>query len=293
MLRALLLLALAAPAVFAAEQAVRDEVAQLFSQRRWAEAQVILEKITAAEPANAEAWSFLGQTFLARHEGEKAAAAFEKAAHLAPAHSGHQLQLGHAYGLAASKAGLLGKLGFARKCKAAYEQAVALDPANLNARWSLMEFCRQAPGIAGGGMDLAYAQAAEIKKIDPRRGRAAYASLYSHEKKFTEAIALYDEVLRENPGDPDALYHFGRLAAQTGQHLDRGLVALREIVAQPDRKNDPRVHTFIGNILERQGDKPGAQAAYEAALAGDPNYTQAIEALRKLKAETKLSATRA
>lgn len=283
MLRALLLLALAAPAVFAVEQAVRDEVAGLFNQRRWAEAQVILEKITAAEPANAEAWSFLGQTFLARHEGEKAAAAFEKAAQLAPAHSGHQLQLGHAYGLAASKAGLLGKLGFARKCKAAYEQAVALDPANLNARWSLMEFCRQAPGIAGGGMDLAYAQAAEIKKIDPRRGRAAYASLYSHEKKFTEAIALYDEVLRETPGDPDALYHFGRLAAQTGQHLDRGLAALREIVAQPDRKNDARVHTFIGNILERQGDKPGAQAAYEAALAGDPKFTRALEALRKLE----------
>ena len=283
MLRALLLLAFAAPAAFAVGPAVRAEVAELFNQRRWAEAQTILEKITVAEPGNAEAWSFLGQTFLARHEGEKAAAALEHATRLAPAHSGYQLQLGHAYGLASTKAGLLGKLGFARKCKAAYEQAIALDPANLNARWSLMEFCRQAPGIAGGGMDLAYAQAAEIKKLDPRRGRAAYASLYSHEKKFAEAIALYDEVLRENPGDPDALYHFGRLAAQTGQHLDRGLAALREIIAQPDRKNDARVHTFIGNILERQGDKPGAQAAYEAALAGDPKFTRALEALRKLK----------
>lgn len=293
MLRALLLLALAALPAFAVEPVVREQVAELFNQRRWVEAQAILEKITVAEPADAEAWSFLGQTFLARHEGEKAAAALEHAARLEPAKSGHQLQLGHAYGLAATKAGLLGKLSYARKCKAAYEQAVELDPANLNARWSLMEFCRQAPGIAGGGIELAYAQAAEIKKIDPRRGRAAYASLYSHEKKFTEAIALYDEVLRETPGDPDALYHFGRLAAQTGQHLDRGLAALREIVAQPDRKNDARVHTFIGNILERQGDKPGAQAAYEAALAGDPRYTQAIEALRKLKAETKLSATRA
>ncbi len=283
MLRVLLLFACAAPALFAVDQAIRDEVAGLFNQRRWAEAQAILEKITVDEPANAEAWSFLGQTFLARNEGEKAAAAFERATQLAPANSDYQLQLGHAYGIAATKAGLFGKLSYARKCKAAYEKAIELDPQSINARWSLMEFCRQAPGIAGGGVDLAYTQAAEIKKLDPRRGRAAYASLYSHEKKFAEAIALYDEVLRENPGDPDALYHFGRLAAQTGQHLDRGLAALREIIAQPDRKNDARVHTFIGNILERLGDKPGAIAAYEAALAGDPKFTRALEALRRLK----------
>jgi tetratricopeptide (TPR) repeat protein len=283
MLRALFLLALAALPAFAVEQAVRDEVAGLFNQRRWSEAQAILEKITAAEPANAEAWSFLGQTFLARNEGEKAAAVLERAARLEPAKSGHQLLLGHAYGMATTKAGLFGKLSYARKCKAAYDKAVELDPASINARWSVMEFCRQAPGIVGGGLEHAYAQAAEIQKLDARRGRAAYASLYSHEKKFTEAIALYDEVLRETPGDPDALYHFGRLAAQTGQHLDRGLAALREIVAQPDRKNDARVHTFIGNILEKLGDKPGAIAAYEAALSGDPGFTGALESLRKLK----------
>jgi tetratricopeptide (TPR) repeat protein len=283
MFRALLLLALAALPAFAVEPTVREQVAELFNQRRWADAQAILETITAAEPANAEAWSFLGQTFLARAEGEKAATALEKAAQLAPAHSGYQLQLGHAYGMAATKAGLLGKLGYARKCKAAYDKAVELDPANVNARWSMMEYCRQAPGLAGGGIELAYAQAAEIKKLDARRGRNAYASLYLAEKKYPQAFALYDEVLSGHPGDPDALYHFGRLAAQTGQHLDRGLAALREIVAQPDRKNDARVHTYIGSILEKKGDKSGARAAYEAAVASDPKFTHAIEALRKLR----------
>ncbi|MDQ5980757.1 MAG: hypothetical protein QG602_3735 [Verrucomicrobiota bacterium] len=283
MLRHLLLLTLTALAGHAAASTLREQVAELFKQRQWSEARTLLEGVTAKEPADAEAWQALGQAHLALQNADAAVAAHEKAVELLPDNAIYRLQLGHAYGFAATKAGLFAKMGFAKKCKAAYDRAVELDPANLNARWSLMEFCRQAPGIVGGGIELAYAEAAEIKKLDARRGRAAYASLYSHEKKFAEAIALYDEVLRETPGDPDALYHFGRLAAQTGLHLDRGLTALREIVTQPDRKNDARVHTFIGDILLKKGDKPGAISAYESALVGDPRFTRALEALRKLR----------
>jgi tetratricopeptide (TPR) repeat protein len=268
---------------FAADQATRDEIARLFNQRQWAEAQVLLEKVVAVEPNNAEAWSSLGQTFIARSDAEKAVAAYEKATAIEPTNSNYFLQLGHAHGVSAVKAGLFAKMGFARKCKAAYDKAVELDPKNINARWSLMEYCRQAPSFIGGGMELAYAQAAEIKQLDARRGRAAYASLYSAEKKFPEAFALYEQVLQEKPDDEDALFSIGRLAARSGQQLDRGLAALKQLATRPDRARDPRLPAFIGNILEKLGDKPGAQAAYEAALAIDPGFTQALEPLRKLK----------
>ena len=49
-------------------------------------------------------------------------------------------------------------------------KAIELDPKNIRARNSAMEFCRQAPGFLGGGMDKAYEQATEIKKLDPVRG---------------------------------------------------------------------------------------------------------------------------
>lgn len=282
MLRPLLFLVLTALPAVAADQALREQVTELFKQRQWAEAQAVLEKAVAAEPGNAEAWHSLGLTHLARNDAEKAVAALEKAAGLEPANGEYFLQLGHAYGLSAMKAGLFGKLGFARKCKAAYDKAVALDPRNINARWSVMEYCRQAPGFVGGGMDQAYAQAAEIKQLDARRGRAAYASLYVADKKYAEAFALYDEALRENPQDGDALYNVGRIAALSGEQLDRGLAALRNLLAH-EGGNNARTHTRIGNILEKQGDKPGAKAAYESALAIDPAFTQAIDSLRKLQ----------
>jgi tetratricopeptide (TPR) repeat protein len=207
--------------------------------------------------------------------------AYEKATQFAPGNSAYFLQLGNAYGLGAAKAGLLSKMGLAKKCKAAFDKAVELDPANIDAHWSVMEYCRQAPGFMGGGMDGAYAQAEAIKKLDARRGRSAYASLYVADKKYPEAFALYDEVLREKPGDNDALFQLGRLAAISGQELDRGLEALRTLVTHPGG-NTARAQTRMGNILEKKGDMPGAKAAYEAAIALDPKFTAALEGLRKL-----------
>lgn len=283
MLRTLLACSLLASPGFAVDAALRERVLGLMRQRQWAEAGALLEDVTAREPANAGAWHNLGLTWLARQQAEPAVVALEKAAQLDPQNSGFQLQLGHAYGLAADRGGIFAKLAHARKCKAAYEKAVALDPASIDARWSLMEFCRQAPGIAGGGLELAHAQADEIARLDPRRGRAARAALFSAAKQFDRAFALYDEALRQTPGDPDALFHVGRLAAESGQQLERGLAALGELAALPDRHTDARIPTLVGRIHERRGDKTAALAAYEQAVAADPNATRALEALRRLR----------
>jgi len=284
MLRPLLLLLLTALPAFAVDAALREEVATLFNQREWAKAQTLLEQASQAEPSNAEVWQFLGQCLLARGDLDQAVAALEKATALAPGNSNAFLMLGNAYGAAAQKAGLFSKLGLAKNCKAAYEKAVALDPANINARWSVMEYCRQAPGIVGGGMDQAYAQAAEIRKLDARRGRAAYASLYAADKKYADAFALYDEVLRDQPDDSDALFQIGRLAARSGEQLDRGLACLRSFMAHPDHAADVRAQTYIAQILEKKPDLPAAKSAYEAAIAIDPHFPPALEGLRKLSA---------
>jgi tetratricopeptide (TPR) repeat protein len=38
----------------------------------------------------------------------------------------------------------------------------------------------------------------------------------------------------------------------------------------------------LGNLWEKKGDKKAARAAYEAALAINPNFQQAIDSLKKL-----------
>jgi tetratricopeptide (TPR) repeat protein len=269
----------------ATDQTLQERVTGLFKERQWAEAQVMLEKVTAEEPKNAEAWNFLGQAFLSHNDYEKAMPALEMATQLAPANSEYMRMLGDACGLAAQQSGLLSKYGWAKKCKADYDRSVELDPTNIAARWSVMEFCRQAPAIVGGGMDGAYAQAEAIRKLDPDRGRVALAILYVADKKMVEAFALYDEALKANPDDYTTLYQLGRLSAMTGQRLEQGLVNLRKcltLTIPPSQPGLAPVNWRIGNILEKLGDKTGAKAAYEASIAIDPTFVQAIEALRKL-----------
>lgn len=270
----------------AAVPSLREDITRLFNERKWTEAQALLEKASRAEPANAEVRHYLGQAHLGAGNVEKAVEQLEKATELAPTNSRYQLALGGAYGASAGKAGMLSKLGWARKCKAAFEKAVELDPASIDARFSLMEFCRQAPGLIGGGMDKAYEQAAAIQKLDAHRGRTAYASLYVGEKKYAEAFALYDEVLKTSPDDYGTLYQVGRLAAISGQQLERGLAALRRCLTFTDvpagQPGPAPVHWRSGMILEKMNDPTGARAAYQAALAVDPKHAQAADALKKL-----------
>lgn len=275
---------IAVPAL-AAVDPLRERVTALFHDKKYGEAEDYLQKIVAEHPDNAEAQFYLGESFLYRDKGEPAVPPLEKAVELQPASSDYRRHLGDAYGLSAQQAGFFSKTGWALKCKAAYEKAVELDPSNVKARESLLEFYRQAPGFAGGGMDLAYGEAAEIQKLDPVRGRLAYGQLYGGEKKYAEAFMMYDEVLKADPANYAALYQYGRLAVVTGERLDAGIEALRKCLALTPPEGQPGAAPTqwrIGNLLEKKGDKAGARTAYQEALKADPHFSQAADALKKL-----------
>ena len=268
------------PAQLAAAHALFDQAGKS------AEAQKAFETIAAADSQNAEAQNFLAQLALRRDDAGQALAHAEKAAALAPDNADIQDTLGDAYGRSAQKAGLFSQLGFAKKSLAAYQRAVALAPANVNFHQSLFDYYRQAPGIAGGGTDKALGEAAIIKQLDPVRGRLAFATLYVADKKFDQALAEFDEVLKTSPDNYAALYQVGRLAAISGQFLDRGLASLRHCLELKPGENDPAhaaAQWRMGNILEKKNDPTGARAAYAAALKLDPKFTQAADASKKLK----------
>lgn len=262
-----------------------ESVRGLLRDHKIAAAESAANTLVAAHPAEAEAYALLGDVDLAKDDTDAAVKACEKAVELAPASSDFQRQLGDCYGVSAQKAGMLSKIGWAKKCRNAYEKAVELDPRNLDARSRLMTYCQQAPSMLGGGIDKAYAQAAEIRKLDATRGRIAFATLYSGEKKFPEAFAELDEILKTMPRNYAALYQLGRVAALSGTRIDEGLAALRQCLAVDPPADSPghdAANWRLGNLLEKQGDKAAARAAYTAALAINPRFAPAIAALKQL-----------
>jgi tetratricopeptide (TPR) repeat protein len=286
----LLLLAAAGStlAVAAVDPAQLDTARALFRDRgKSLEAQQAFEKIAAADPTNAEAQNFLAQLAMRRDDTDKAVAYAEKATTLAPTNALYFRTLGDTYGNAAQKAGVFSKFGLAKKCLAAYQRAAEIAPNDLAAHQSLFEYYRQAPGVAGGGTDKALAEAAIIKKLDPMAGRISFATLYTIEKKYDQALAEFDEVLKTAPDDYAALYQVGKLAAVSGQHLDRGLASLKRVLEltppTPTSPTHAAAHWRSGQILEHKKDTAGARAAYEASLKADPKFSNAADALKKLK----------
>ncbi|MEJ1971402.1 MAG: tetratricopeptide repeat protein [Lacunisphaera sp.] len=262
-----------------------DRIHALVRDHKLREAERAAQALVAAHPGEPEAHALLGSVRIDQGDAGNAVAEYEKAAELAPANSGYQRELGDTYGFAAQQAGMLSKMSWAKKCGVAYEKAVELDPKNLAARSSLMAFYQQAPALIGGGLDKAYAQAAAIKEADATRGLVAYAMLNIGEKKYGEASAKLEEVLRTEPDNYTALYQVGRIAALSGEQIDRGIAALQRCLTLPPTTGAPghdAANWRLGNLWEKKGDKAVARAAYQAALAVTPSFPQAIDALKKL-----------
>jgi len=293
-----------------------------YNARRWAEAHAFFANATKAQPRNVEAVIWYGRTLLSESKPGDAVDWFEKAIKLAPRSSEAQLWLGRAIGVQALRANVLRQPFLARRIKAAVDRSIELDPDNIDAREMRWQFYVMAPRVMGGGDEKARAETAEILKRNRYRGllisantatRAKdYATAERHYKtslaehpdsigvasvyafwlvarsRTTEAFAVIDAYEKRHPSALQSLYQVGRLAAATGQQLERGEEALRKYLTAPPPPalNFPSlsvVHMRLGNIAERRGNNAAARAAYEQALKLDPRSNQARRALDGLK----------
>src|SRR4030095_10220016 len=118
------------------------------------------------ESADAKAAFDRGKAAHNAENTDKAGRAFERAVPLDPNSSLYHMWLGHAYTRQLSTAGFLRKPFIARRCGEAYNMAVKLDPSSVDAGEARLEFFLNAPGIVGGGIDKARAEAARIAALD-------------------------------------------------------------------------------------------------------------------------------
>lgn len=316
----LILLGIAAP--LAAQTTDLAPGIALYNARRWAEAHAFFANATKAQPRNVEAVIWYGRTLMSENKPGDAEKWFEKATKLAPRSSEAHLWLGRAIGLQAATANPLRQPFLARRLKHTVDHAIELDPENLDARELRWQYYAMAPSVMGGGEGKARAEAAEIMKRNRYRGTlmsagaasrsrdfataerllksvvteypdsltpvGSYAVLLADRGRPAEAFAAIEAYQKRHPTDPVALYQLGRVAAATGQQLDRGEEALRKYLSAPPPPalNLPSlstVHLRLGNIAERRGNKVAARVEYEQALKLDPRSNQARRALEGLK----------
>ncbi len=268
-----------------AHAASLDLAREHYQAKRYDEARATLSELTAAEPQNAEVHYHLGLVAMKTGDTDEAIRRFELATQLAPENSDYHMELGGAYGAKAEQVGLLSKMTWAKKCQAALEKSVALNPDNLVARNGLVSYYRAAPAFVGGGLPKAYEQAEEIRRRDVPMGAAILAQLYIREKKFDDAIATLADATQSHPDNYHLHYLLGRTAADSGTHLDTGEQSLQRCLALTPGPRDPshaHVHWRLGLIAQKRNDLPAARAAFEKSLSLDPNLPEARAALESL-----------
>ena len=131
----------------------------------------------------------------------------------------------------------------AKKVKKEFQNAVQLDPSNIQARLDLMEYCVSAPWIVGGSKDEARAQIEAIEKLDPIEGHLARGKYYLVEKKPDQAEREYREVLAAKPKRIEAYFDVAEF--YVGQNKALELQTTIDAAAQI-APNDPRLAYYRG-----------------------------------------------
>ena len=296
-----------------------DSVIALFEARKYPEAKAIATRAFEANGKDAAAAYWLGRVAYVERKLDQAASWFEKSAQIEPKNALTHHWMGVAYGRQAVGANKFRQAILAKRTKAAFERAIALDPDLLESRQYLLQYYLIAPGIVGGSIEKARGQAAEIAKRDPVRGHLARGAIYDREenaagaereylaaiqaapdsldayyglalmyqrtRQFAKAFDTYERVLVRRPEETRARYLIGRTAALSGERLDRAEQTLREYLRpRPDasQQGNASAHYLLGIIYEKKGEAEAAKREYELSKKMDPQQAEArtIQRLR-------------
>jgi len=295
-----------------------SETEKVLLQGRADDAVSRLQTLIAANPLDGRAHLLLCRAFYAEELTDRAVAECEAALATQSGDSKTQDWMGRAYGQKADRAGPFAGYKLASKVRAAFETAVQLDPHNEDAVDDLGEYYATAPSIVGGGTDKAFALAARVESQLPQTAHRirALAAEKQHdnataEHEFKEATAVADH--------PDAWFDLGHFYFRLNQK-DQAVAALHHAIdvdhahgpalvdvasilaklhtetdvaenvlrsylasnAKTDAAPAFKAYVELGHLLEGDGDKQGAQAQFQTALALAHDYAPAKKAIQHL-----------
>lgn len=277
-----------------------------------------LKQTLAAYPANGEAHLLLCRAFYAEDLPSEAASECDAALRTLASSSVAQDWAGRAFGMQAGHAGPFGGMKLARRVKTAFEAAASLDPGNRAAVNDLAEYLIAAPGIVGGSLADARALAEKVQTSMPEQAhrirallaqkakdegkaesefRAAaavanspaawvdLAQFYAHHHQEDRAVEAVRSALAADKARGPALLDAAGTLSDLHREPALAIATLRSYIASPSQTDESpafKAHLLLGRLLAAGGDRVGARAEFNAALALASRYDPARKALAAL-----------
>ncbi|KKO48777.1 hypothetical protein VT06_09680 [Arsukibacterium sp. MJ3] len=251
---------------------LEQKVAELWQQQDYAAAKVLLADKVNRKTSDAWLLAALGRSELELGQAEAAEALLARAIKIAPATASYQFWFGRASCDRAQQAGMLSALGYAKRCRKAFEQAVALAPSEARYLKALGKYYAQAPGIAGGDQTQALLIADTLAQQDPLQGQLLKLDVLFSAEDITaaEQVVAGSELLQSRP-EP----YFMR-----GIHMaqNRNYKAAMEAFAKASEKT----------VADTDGKRSRLLALYQlgrASVLAKADYPQGIAALTEFLAD--------
>ena len=277
-----------------------------------------LEQIVSRSVTDAESFNLLCRAYFMIDEWDRGIHACERATRIDPQNGLYYLWLGRIYGEKADRAGFFSAAGLAKKVKNSFERAVELDRGNWEARVDLAEFYLEAPSIVGGGQDKARSQANALFLFNPAMAHWILARIAGKNKDAAGAEREYRTAIEASHGASQAWLHLAQFLARanrldemeqavinmesspvdrtdslmdgaslllhTGRNYPLAVRLLRRYLLSPAEEGPAfKAHEFLGQLLEKQGDRRAAAEQYRAALALFHAYARAQQDLKRVE----------
>ena len=117
-----------------------------------------------------------------------------------------------------------------------------------------------------------YREGLQANPKDPLPWRKGMFRVYASQKKYAEALAQADAVLKQKPDDHEMKRARAELRIEQGkpEYLDSAIADLRgELKQSPD---DPRMHFQLGNALALKGNQEDALREWSASARRNPAF---------------------
>ncbi len=291
-------------------QGIFEKAEAYYQQENYTEAKPLFQKYLKENPNDQKTREYLGDIACYTKQWDTAIDYYEVLVKEHDNNANYHFKYGGALGMKALEISRIRALTYINDIKFHFEKATTLDPKHIEARWALVEFYIQLPGIIGGSERKAIRYANELAQISPVDGYLANGYIAEYNERLKDAEMNYKKAIKvggsphtyeklsnlyENNKQPkqaiettsQALkihrrnqlnYQIGKIAAQYNLDSELGINCLQAYIQNHSAKDGvPKDWAYyrMAQIYKNLGKKQTALVWIDKALKDRPNFKEA------------------
>ena len=168
-----------------------DKGEKLYNQKKLNEAKVLFENYLKMNPNNYKTIEMLGDVAGQQKNWDEAIKHYKILKNQFPKEAEYWYKYGGALGMKAKDSNRFRALGMLDEVENSFLTATKLDNSHIEARWALVIFYVQIPGILGGSEKKSQKFANQIMALSPAEGHMANGYIAEYFKRYADAEKFY------------------------------------------------------------------------------------------------------